>query len=76
MSREIDRRNFSQRRTILNRDAELRSLASAVSDLSTLPESFRFLKGDVVWLDAVTAVVQRLIAEDGRDQILAKGSGS
>jgi extracellular elastinolytic metalloproteinase len=32
MSREIDRRDFSQRRTILNRDAELRSLASAVSD--------------------------------------------
>ena len=32
MSRELDRRDFSQRRTILNRDAELRSLASAVSD--------------------------------------------
>jgi extracellular elastinolytic metalloproteinase len=32
MSREIDRRDFSQRRSILNRDAELRSLASAVSD--------------------------------------------
>ena len=32
MSREIDRRDFNQRRTILNRGAELQSLASAVSD--------------------------------------------
>jgi extracellular elastinolytic metalloproteinase len=32
MSREIDRRDFNPRRTVLNRTAELRSLASAVSD--------------------------------------------
>ena len=29
MNRESDRRDFSQRRTILNRDVELRSLTSA-----------------------------------------------
>lgn len=49
MSREIDRRDFSQRRTLLNREADLHALASAMSD--HLPGAHRI---HIARFDAIT----------------------
>jgi len=65
MSREIDRRDFSQRRTILNRDAELRSLASAVSDRLPGAHRIRIARFDGVTGNPAAVASEAAPAEAG-----------
>jgi extracellular elastinolytic metalloproteinase len=65
MSREIDRRNLTPRRAMANRDAELRSVASAVSDRLPGAHRIRISRFDAATGNPAAVVSEAAPAEAG-----------
>ena len=65
MSREIDSRDFSKRRTLENRETELRSVASAVSDRLPGAHRIRITQFDAATGNPAAVASEAAPAESG-----------